>query len=184
MSVDEDPRLRVVSFMGWCLLMVQEAERALARAVETVLDHPDLWLLEQSEFERKQTLGDFLKKLKRRVKVEPALKDGLYHFLKMRNTFIHDVAEVPGWDLASEQGRKIAMEFLVELAVASLAVTALFITTFHVGAKIDLGEDFSERAEESKRQIIEILEKQFGPLARKILAARYRPPRLVHSAKR
>jgi hypothetical protein len=59
----------------------------------------------------------------------------------------------------------------------------LFITTFHVGSKIDLGKDFSKEAEEKQRQIIEILEGQFGPMARKILAGRYRPPNLVHPAK-
>jgi hypothetical protein len=51
MFVDEDRKLTVLSLMGQCLLAVQLAEKVLANAVGTVLDHPDLRLREQSEFE-------------------------------------------------------------------------------------------------------------------------------------
>jgi hypothetical protein len=110
-----------------CLLLVQQAEKALAFAVEEVLDHPDLKLMEQAESERLRTLGSFLRKLKRRVKLEPTLKDKLYHFLRMRNTLVHNLNEIPGWDgLGTEEGQQAALKFSVELAFASLNVTALF----------------------------------------------------------
>src|SRR5206468_917726 len=123
------------SLMGVCLLLVQQAERVLAGAVESVLDNPDLRLMEQSEFQRKQTLGDFLKRLKRRVKIEPTLKEKLHQFLNMRNAFVHNHSEIPGWDLKTEEGRDVAWKFLVELAGTSLAITGLFTTLFSASAK-------------------------------------------------
>jgi hypothetical protein len=184
MSTVRNPELSTLSLMGMCLLAVQLAERVLASAVETVLDDPDLKLMEQTEFERKQTLGDFVKKLKRRVKMEPNFKDKIHRFLSLRNTFVHNLSEVPGWDLKTEEGREVATAFLVELGYVSCAITCLFITLFAVSAKDDYGADLYEEAEERERQIVEMLEKNFGTMARKLLAGRYRKPATVHSTRR
>src|SRR5262249_5041310 len=99
MPTKRDPKLTVLSMMGMCLVAVQQAEHRLAAAVESVFDDPRLRLMEQTEVERKKTLGELLKRLRQTVKIKPFVRDRLYHFLEMRNTFIHNISEVPGWDL-------------------------------------------------------------------------------------
>jgi hypothetical protein len=59
------PEMEVFSSMGLCLSCIQQAEQVLQFTIETVLDDPTLNLAEQSEPERKHTLGDFLRKLKK-----------------------------------------------------------------------------------------------------------------------
>ena len=118
--------LRLYSWMGICLAFVQLAERTLQQAIETVLDDPIVRLSEQNESARKQTLGDFLKKLKKRVKLDYDLKERLYDFLRMRNQFVHDLAEVPGWDLNTIEGRNTSQLFFTELTMEALYITALF----------------------------------------------------------
>jgi hypothetical protein len=174
---------KTLELIGMCLLSVQQAEHAISSAVESILDRPDLMLTEQSEFERKQALGDFLKRLKRRVKVEYGLKERLFRFLEMRNTFVHNLSEVPGWDLNTEEGRKVARMFLAELAVTAIAITLLFTTLFSVSAKDEYGKDLFTQEEKREHEMIELMEKHFGATARKILAGRYRGPALVRPSK-
>lgn len=177
--VDEE----TTALIGMCLLCVQLAERMISGVVEQVLDRRDLNLTELSAFERKQTLGDLLKRLKHRVKIEHRVKEKLFKFLEMRNTFVHNLSEVPGWDLKTEAGREVAKLFLVELMIRSLALTALCGTIFAVSAKDDFNEDLFSDANEEQRRLRQIIEAHYGPLARKILAGRYRQPYLVHSSK-
>lgn len=174
-SLDRET-LTLMGLIGMCLLCIQQAERVLSAAVETILDRPDLNLAEQSEVKQKQTLGDFLKRLKGRVKLEYGLKERLFKFLAMRNTFVHSLSEVPGWDLETEEGRKVARMFIGELAFTALAITSLFTTLFSVSAKDDLGVDLFKEDEKQIRERVEVLEKYFGTQARKILAGRYRGP--------
>jgi hypothetical protein len=94
----------------------------------------------------------------------------------MRNSFVHDLSEVPGWDLSTEEGIKVAWEFLIELAALAVTVTGVFMTLFTVSAR----ERFGAELIEGNRQM-SLLEEHFGPTARKILAGRYRKPVLVHS---
>ena len=138
MSSERKSELTTLSLIGVCLLSVQQAERVLAGAVEHVLDRPDLKLMEQTEIERKQTLGDFIRRLKKRVKIERTLKDKLYCFLNLKNTFVHNLSEVPGWDLKTERGRKVAWTFLMELIFISQATTALFGTLYNVSARMNM----------------------------------------------
>jgi hypothetical protein len=171
------PEMRLFAGIGACLAVVQTAERALQSAIETVLDNPNARLLEQSEPLRKQTLGDFLKKLKRRVNLPTQVKDKLYAFLKMRNQLVHDFSEIPGWNLRTEEGREAAELFLFELASAAISITGLCTAVFQVWARDEcdkefFGEKFLEVQSEETRQIVKLFEKQFGKLARDILAAR------------
>src|SRR5271156_2786636 len=133
-----------------------------------MLDDPDLNLMEQTETQRKQTLGDFVKRLKRRVKLEPKFKDDLYRFLNMRNTFVHNLSEAPGWDMEAPEGRVVARKFMTELAVRSITITAIFTTLFSVSAKDEYGGDLFKEGQEIEWQIVGILEKHIGATARKV----------------
>jgi hypothetical protein len=87
---------RILTMIGVCLLCVQQAEQVLSGAVENILDRPGSLFTNASEAKQKQTLGELLKRIKGRVKLEYGLKERLFQFVKMRNTFVHDVSAVPG----------------------------------------------------------------------------------------
>lgn len=135
--------------------------------------------MEQTEYERKRTLGEFLKELKTWTNIEPKFKDSLYRFLKMRNIFVHNVDEVPGWNLDTQQGRKIANVFLRELCMLAAFVASVFLTLPAVRAKMDFGKEVKGSA--AHQRAMNLLEKHFGSVAREILEGRYRRPVLVHS---
>jgi len=98
----------------------------------------------------------------------------------MRNTLVHNLEEIPGWDgLETEEGQQAALRFLVELAFASMSVTALFGMLMHVSAKEDYGVVLFKTEEEKDQQIFAIIESQFGPIARDLLKQRYRKPSVV-----
>ena len=81
--------------------------------------------MEQTAYDRKRTLGDLVRELRSRVKIEPGFKDKLYHFLNMRNALVHNLDEVPGWDLDTKKGREFATKFLVELFTLSAEIAGV-----------------------------------------------------------
>jgi uncharacterized protein YutE (UPF0331/DUF86 family) len=164
---------KIFAYIGICLAAVQMAERGLQTAIETVLDDPKLKLLEQAEPERQRTLGNFLRKLKRRTKVPHHVKEKLYGFLKMRNQLVHDLSSIPGWDLNTEKGRETARRFLTELAILATAVSGLCIALFQIWARDEFDEEFYNEeffVDETQRQLAKLLGQQFGGLARELLA--------------
>jgi hypothetical protein len=173
---------RTWELIGLCLLCVQQAEHVLSGAVESVLDRREVGLMQQGDHEKKQTLGDFLMRLKGRTKLNDTLKERLFKFLEIRNTFVHEFSQKPEWDLRTAQGREAANGFLVELIVAALATTCLFMTLFTVSAKDDFGKDLFTDEEHEHRDAAAVLEKFFGKHAREILAGRYQKPAQTFSA--
>jgi len=164
--------MKQYAHVGICLLCVQQAEKALQSAIQTVLENESVKLLEQSEPERKQTLGDFLKKLKRRVKLPLHVKENLYTFLKMRNRLVHGF----DFELRTEHGSEAAKLFLLELSLRALGTTGLVTALFQVWARDEHDTEFFEVEDEHTRQIIKTFEKQFGSMAREILAGRSKVP--------
>ncbi|WOH50560.1 hypothetical protein [Bradyrhizobium sp. sBnM-33] len=172
MSSDTEAEIRVYTYIGLCLLCIQQAERLLQKSIDTVLDNPDIRLLEQTELERKQTLGNFLRRLRRRVRLEPDVRDRLYKFLDMRNKFVHELSDIPGFDLRTEDGRQLAMEFIIELTFLALSTTILFATLYSVWAKDTYNEEFFEVEGTEAKQLLAMFEERFGTTARTILAGR------------
>src|SRR5262249_52343690 len=109
-------------------------------------------------------------KLKRRVKLPWHLKERLHDFLRMRNRFIHEF----DFDFSTETGRKEARILLTELSVGALAIVALMTAIFQAWSQDEHGVDFFEVEAEETRRIIKVMEKQFGSLAREVLAGRNR----------
>jgi hypothetical protein len=179
-------QLGTFTYVGLCLSCVQQAERALQATIQTVLDDENVKLAEQSEPERKQTLGDFLKKLKRRAKLPITVKDRLYAFLRMRNRLVHEF----DFDLSTEEGNTAARLFLLELTLAAISISGLMVAIFQVWAKDHHGEDFYTEdffKTEAKQhlQLVKLFEDKFGGIAREILAGRNKAlaKRQVKSAK-
>jgi hypothetical protein len=86
----DDFPMDTLALIGICLLQVQLAERVLAWALETALRDKTLTaekLMEQTEYERKRTLGEFLKELKTLTRIEPKFKDTLYPVLENEKHF-------------------------------------------------------------------------------------------------
>lgn len=173
MPSDSKAEIRVYSHIGLCLLCVQQAERILQTSVNTVLDDPHIRLIEQTESERKQTLGNFLRKLRRRVRLEAKVRERLYKFLNMRNKFVHELSDIRDFDLRKEDGRQAAMEFVVELTFLALSTTILFATVFSVWAKDTYNKEFFEVEGAEAKQLLAMFEERFGETARKILAGKY-----------
>ena len=180
---NRDPDREVLALIGMCLICVQKAEHVLSFAVEKVLDRGDPKLFAQPENNQKQTLGDLLKRLKRQVRIEYDLKERLFEFLKMRNTFVHNLSEIPGWDLETKDGRMAAKLFLGELCFLALAISALFITLFVVSAKDEFGVDLHKDHPEDIRSRVALLEKHLGNKARKLLAGRRNKHMFVRSSR-
>jgi hypothetical protein len=165
--MDNDQK-RLFMIVGVCLMCVKQAEKALQTSIDTVLDDESVKLAEQSEPERKQTLRYFIKRLKRRVKLPIRVKDRFYDFLRMRNQLVHEL----DFDFQTEKRREQAELFLLELTFTAMAITLLLTAVFQVWAQDEHGVDFFEVEADQTQQIIKAIEKQFGPLAREILAGR------------
>jgi len=122
---------RILHAMGVTLLLLQATERAMNVCMTFVFQRPGGLTLEvlekQEKAERKKTLGYFLAELRKRATIEPAFDRTLRDFLDRRNTFIHRLSNVPGWDLQSSKGRRIAEQYVSALAVQSQTLMCVFV---------------------------------------------------------
>ena len=102
--------------MGVILIAVQSAEETINFALTFVFQGEERLTLEKLErieaAERSGTLGRLLKQLRERVELSPEFDVLLTQFLSDRNTFIHRILEVPGFDLSTREGRNAATAFL------------------------------------------------------------------------
>ena len=114
--------------IGPMLIRLQATERVINLALTFVFPRNVRLTLEdlekQQREERKKTIGFFFSELRKRVELDESFDRLLQDFLDYRNTFIHKLQDVPGWDLETEQGTRIAEEFVSRLA--SLNETVLF----------------------------------------------------------
>jgi len=165
-----DDATRLLIYTGLCLNYVQLAERALQAVLQTVLNDKHKFA-EQSELERKQTLGDFIRELKQRSKLPQHVKDDLYDFLNMRNRFIHEMNGSP----RNKNEYDAALLFLVELLFRSLKILGLLTSMFQVWSRDKFNqeffsEEFFENQTEKHRALLAFFEDRYGPLAKEILA--------------
>jgi hypothetical protein len=116
--------------IGVTLMLVQTVERILRLTMTFVFQKTSPLTLEaietQQEAERRKTLGYFIAELKKRVDVHPSLEQGLSQFLTMRNAFVHNLSDVPGWDSDSDEGCAHSMKFVNQLFSLSQTVLKVF----------------------------------------------------------
>jgi hypothetical protein len=114
----DDERKKIVTFIGMALLVVQATEQIIRLVTTHVIPGPSPLTFEslrsRSRDARNRTIGFLLGKLRERVDLDETFDECLRRFLEMRNTFIHNLDEVPGWSLDTEQGCTVAEAFLVE----------------------------------------------------------------------
>src|SRR5258708_20412919 len=77
--------------------------------------------------ERSRTLGRLVKQMQDRVGLHPALNKLLENFVEHRNQLMHRSRDIPGWDLDTEDGRKVAWGFLNQLYKQTLGLFQIFI---------------------------------------------------------
>jgi hypothetical protein len=109
------PQIELLSRLGLCLLQLQATEHVIRLIIQLVLPPTRLSLekLEAlEEKERTKNLGYFLGQLRMRAEIDPDFDKVLKDFLKDRNTLIHNLNEVQGWDLNTEEGWKICNAWL------------------------------------------------------------------------
>jgi hypothetical protein len=125
------PHQDVLVRIGVALLQIQTAEKVIKLCMTFVLQKTSPLTLEaleaQQESERRSTLGYFLNELKKRADVHPDFAEVLASFLAMRNTFVHNLTDVPGWDMNTDEGSARAREFLNELLRVADHVLKVFI---------------------------------------------------------
>jgi hypothetical protein len=111
-------KVHVLARIGLVLLRIQAAEHVILLCLTYVFANSSAeWdkLYAKDEATRKQTLGFFLKELRKRVAINNDFDEVLAKFLSMRNIFAHRLPDAPGWDMETEEGLAAAQMFLVEL---------------------------------------------------------------------
>jgi hypothetical protein len=75
---------------------------------------------------QKSPLGHFLGELRKRVVVDPDFDDTLKQFLEDRNTFVHDLTRIPGYNLGTEEGLQAGIDFIIKLTAQAEHVRNVF----------------------------------------------------------
>jgi hypothetical protein len=105
--------------IGKALLDVQMTEKIFRICLTKFLLGGEI-TLEKMEQEaksgEKDTLGTFVKKLGKRIEVDPDFADVLGRFLKHRNDFVHNFIGMPGFGLATEQELNFGISFVSKLS--------------------------------------------------------------------
>lgn len=121
--------MEVPARLGVALLQIQAAEHVIRLTLQHVIQDKSItveMLEAQEAAERKKNLSYFLNKLRARADLLPEFNEMLQKFLDYRNTFAHNLSEVPGWNLETDEGRKIAIAWLAELYQLTEQVTKIF----------------------------------------------------------
>lgn len=122
----------IYSLIGFALTFIQSVERQIRFVTRFVLqgDAELTWETFQrlEGQERKKALGYFLGKVKERTQLLPAFEELLNGFLQNRNDFVHNQDKIPGWALDTEEGVRVARNFVVSLIRQAHIVNEIFAT--------------------------------------------------------
>jgi hypothetical protein len=110
----------ILTSMGATLILLQATEKIIDLCMTFVFQKASLLTLEglerQQKEERKKTIGYFLAELRKRADLDDKFDQMLRDFLDHRNTFIHRLDDVQGWDIDTPDGRQVAAQFISKLA--------------------------------------------------------------------
>ena len=122
----------VLACVGFMILHMQVIEKLIHLCVAYVFPKTPLHklsmaaLLETADALRDRTVGNLLRELRKRVGIDEEFENVLQKFLKMRNTIVHDIDQIPDWSLDSQDGIAVAHRFLSELLRLSEIVEGVF----------------------------------------------------------
>jgi hypothetical protein len=124
---------QILTWLGLMLLRIQAIEKVIHLCVSYVFPKTPLQelsmlaLQERTDSLRAKTVGYLLHELRARVGIDDTFESVLSKFLAMRNTVVHNIDEIPGWSLDSEDGIAVAHSFLSELLRMSGIVEGVFL---------------------------------------------------------
>jgi hypothetical protein len=164
-----EPQKNLLLHIGTTLIVVQMVEHMLRLTMTFVFQKTSPLTLEavevQKEAERKKTIGYFIAELKKRVDVDPSLEDGLSTFLTIRNQFVHNLSDIPGWDTETEEGQAVAMKFVGQLFNVSrtlLKVFAGLVRAWQEQVQMDIPVPANEFFEEVDTKYKPLLDELFA----------------------
>lgn len=151
--------------LGETLLAIQVFEDSLRMVLTFVIQKPDTPLTmenltTQQETERTKTIGYFLAQLRRRIAIHPDVDATLTAFLRMRNTFAHDLRSVEGWDLATPAGLSVANDF-----ISDVQARAYWLHFWLAGIIRDWSEQVGLTTEFDDDEVMRFIDRTFRPFA-------------------
>jgi hypothetical protein len=117
--------------LGLTLVLCQMAEKAIVNGfiicfpdggvhkAETYLRWHDKWT--------NQTGGRVIEHLQKKVGIDPDIEDLLTRFVKNRNTLVHDLERISGYDDATVEGLEVGKRFVTELCKDAYQVSGIFV---------------------------------------------------------
>lgn len=117
--MSHQPIPSIYSAVGVAVVYLQSLEKTLRICTTFVLQDGealDLAKLERMKVEeRRKTLGQFVMRLKQRATLHPLFEDLVNSVLEDRNALVHDLERIPGWNLDSDDGLRVAEQFVMGL---------------------------------------------------------------------
>jgi hypothetical protein len=159
--MDEEKK-RILTWIGALIVGIQGTERIVDLVMTYVFQGKQkvtVQILERLEAQRQsRTLGRLVKVMQDRVGIHPAFDKLLENFVEHRNQLMHRLDDIPGWDLDTEDGRKIAWNFLHQLYKETHAVMQIFISfliAWEKQHKLGIVKDLTPEMVEALPQITE-----------------------------
>lgn len=130
----------VLKTLGIAVIAGQGVERLMSTCLRFPFHGEPLQTVEQVQalLERhsKDTLGQLLKALRKRVDLHPTFDDQLDRFLQYRNVIAHRLHDVPGgFDLHSDEGRLRLKAFLLQYIEDGHIVSMVFLGVLRAWAR-------------------------------------------------
>jgi len=121
--------------IGEALLEIQRAEKALKQFIGMNVQGFGLsWeeIVHQDERERAKTLGRLVRTFRKSIPIREDFDKELTDFVKDRNILVHDIHRVPGFNLGTQQGLAVGMEFIICLTEKAMHVADLLLALMKV----------------------------------------------------
>lgn len=152
------PPAQILLKIGYVFLHIQDTEKVVKLVMQWVLpaekDLLAVLLGSVNKVERKKPLGYFLTALRERATINNDIDQLLTRYLDNRNSFVHNLKDVDGWSLKTEEGCMAANRFLSSLLSESKEVRLIFLgllQAWKIQSGIETTEEEDARVEELAR---------------------------------
>lgn len=123
--------VEVLADVGVALLHIQLAESVIKKVLHFVLPAKPIkntkGFMRAEEALTKQTLGTLAKILKERADLHPRFEVVMERFVEDRNTLVHHLDDIPGFNDRSKEGQAQARIWLAELVNTTDLVVKIFM---------------------------------------------------------
>lgn len=124
----EETLADLFSWMGFCMFSIQAAESSIASAIQIALPKNRVISVETLEADeqehRRKTVGQLVRKLNERARIDPGIEQRLDAFISRRNEFVHGFQQ--RFDLNATEGRAQAIAFCQEVGSEAFVLAKVF----------------------------------------------------------